>query len=173
MRRIVVLAIVLGSGALVWALAAEPGPAGVSHGDLDEAFNLAPGSVRGDGIQPTGAGEPIEVRVTPDGGAIDVYVVDAEWARNLPGDGELDLTRPFSYHAEWSRLHVDRPTEIVLRSDGVTSYTLLLDNSDNYYAGDAVPDLSDGGVVGVELEVRYVDLEHTSLLLGALATLPA
>lgn len=166
------LAWALGGLAALGAVAAffyvKPGPAGVEESEL-ERYNLAPGDVRVEGLEPGRPGEAIRVTVSPSG-PIDVYVVEAEWTDPLLEEGRLDLSGPFSFHAEWSRVGLAGEAILEIPSDGVTAYRLLLDHSDNFYDGDAVPD---GAIVHVDVEVRYPDRESHSLLLGYLATLPS
>ncbi len=173
-KLVVGLTVLTVLGAVAAAFYYQPGPVEFREADL-QAFNLAPGAVKSDGLQAAPEGSPVHVTVTAIGGPIDVYVVETEWAAHLPGDGELDLSRPFTYHAEWSRTGVNGTAAVSFVSDGVTSYDVIFDNSDNFYEGDAVPDLGSplGGVVSVGVEVRYLQEEERSLLFGYLATVPS
>lgn len=137
------------------------------------AFNLAGGEVRQEGLQPTLAGSDIVVEVEVLEGEVDVYVMDKEWASALPGDGRLNLDQPFSYHAGLSRTHVNDTHTFTLRSDGRTWTSVVFDNSDNYYDGDAAPGENGTGQARIKLTARFVDEEERSLMLGYLAVVPS
>jgi hypothetical protein len=97
-----------------------------------------------------------------------------EWADRLADSGDFNLTQPFSYEAGPSRTGVNGTYEFALVSDGRTEHLLVLDNSDNFYAGDAVPDLGGptNGTVSVRLTVHYLQEEERSLWLAYLAAAP-
>jgi hypothetical protein len=138
------------------------------------AFNLAPGEVAQTTLPPTKAGTPILVQirtVSP----IDVYVMESGWSTFLPSGGKLQLDRPFSFDAAHSILGLNGSAEFSLISDGITPIQLVLDNSDNFYDGDTVPDLdsSTGGQASAHLTIRYLQEEQKSLMLGYLATIPS
>lgn len=135
------------------------------------AFNLAAGEVRQEGLQPTLAGSDIVVEVEVLEGEVDVYVMDKEWASALPSGGRLDLDQPFSYHAALSRTYVNDTHTFTLRSDGRTWTSVVFDNSDNYYDGDAAPD--ENATARIKLTARFVDEEERSLVLGYLAVVPS
>lgn len=135
------------------------------------AFNLAAGEVRQEGLQPTLEGSDIVVEVEVLEGAVDIYVMDKEWASALPSNGRLSLERPFSYHAAQSRTHVNDTHTFTIRSDGETWTSVVFDNSDNYYDGDAVPDQN--GTARIKVTARFVDEEDRSLMLGYLAVAPS
>lgn len=136
--------------------------------EVRPAFVLAPGEVRSTALQPSLAGSVILVELRIRGGPIDIYVMDDASAATLPHGGVIALDRPFTYDAAASRLGVAGEVSITLISDGETTLDILLDNSDAYYDGDAVPT----GEVTVEFTSRYVAEEKRSLLLGYLATIP-
>lgn len=136
------------------------------------AFNPAAGDVRSFGVQPTVRGSPIQIEVHVLAGVVDVYLMEKEWAASLPvpGEGRLGLERPFSFHAEHSAVGVNGTWTTTLVSDGTTWHTLVIDNSDNYYANDTVP--QDNETARVQIVTRYLDQERRSLVLGYLAVLP-
>jgi len=139
------------------------------------AFQVAPGEARQTTLQPTIAGTPITVHLRVTGGPIDVYVMEKEWSDSLAGAGRLDLTRPFSYSAEHSRIGLQDTIDFALLSDGATELLIVFDNSDNHYLNDTVPDL-DGptqGTVSIEMTIRYLKEEHRSLVLGYIAAAPS
>lgn len=148
-------------------------PSNVELRERSGAFNLAAGEVRQEGLQPTLAGSDIVVEVQILEGEVDIYVMDKEWASALPGDGRLNLDRPFSYHASLSRTHVNDTHTFTLRSDGQTWTSVVFDNSDNYYDGDATPDPNGTGEARIKLTARFVDEEDRSLILGYLAVIPS
>ncbi len=152
-------------------------PANIELREANSAFNLAPGEVRQESLQPSLAGSDIVVEVQVLQGEIDVYVMDNEWASDLPSDGKLVLSRPFSYHAEPSQTHVNGTHTFTLQSDGNTWITVVFDNSDNYYDNDAAPraDPANGtdGTARVKITARFVDEENRSLILGYLAAIPS
>ena len=139
------------------------------------AYQLGPGEVQSDRLQPTVAGTPILIEATVRGGPIDLYILEKPWAESLPEDGRLQLDRPFSYHAQWSRTRLNGTAQLALLSDGRTEYLIVLDNSDNYYDGDAAPDLASttGGTVSVQLTIHFAREEQRSLVLGYLAATPS
>jgi len=138
------------------------------------AFAPSPGEVRSFGIEPSLEGYPILVQVTVISGEVDVYVLDREWGNELlaTDQARIDLERPFNFHAQWSRSHVNGTFETTIVSDGETFYTLLIDNSDNHYEGDAVPD-PENGTAEVRITTRYVDTEKRTLVYAYLAATPS
>lgn len=139
------------------------------------AFQLAPGEARQTTIQPTIPGTDVTIHLDTVGGALDIYVMEKEWSDSLAGDGRLDLSRPFSFYREHSRLGAVGEAGIVLRSDGVTEYLLVFDNSDNHYDNDTVPDTSGPtqGTISIQLTIRYLEEERRSLVLGYIAATPS
>ncbi len=161
-------------------------PENVELRERSGAFNLAAGEVRQEALQPSIPGSDIVVEVEVLQGTIDVYVMDKEWAGSLPEGGRLHLDAPFSYHAGTSATHVNGTYTFTLRSDGLTWMSVVFDNSDNYYDGDAVPAVDDAdangtraddaegaGTARVKVTARFVDEEERSLLLGYLAAVPS
>lgn len=138
-------------------------------------FQVAAGEARQTTLETTAAGTPIAVHLRVTGGPIDVYVMEKEWSDSLAGEGRLDLSRPFSYLAEHSRLGLDGAADISLVSDGVTEYLLVFDNSDSHYLNDTVPDTASPtqGTASIEMTVRYLEEEHRSLVLGYIAATPS
>lgn len=143
------------------------------HEEGVPAFNPAAGDVRSFGLQPSVRGSPIQVEVHVLAGRIDVYLMEKEWAASLPvpGEGRLGLERPFSFRAEHSAVGVNGTWTTTIVSDGATWHTLVIDNSDNYYANDTVP--VDNETARVQIVTRYLDEEQRSLVLGYLAVLPS
>lgn len=137
-----------------------------SHRRSSTAFQIAPGEARTDQVQPGSGDGNITVDVEVVQGVVDIFVVEAALTPDLVR-GQLRLDRPFSYRAEYSRLHVAGNLSVELPAD--TTYDIVLDNSDAYYEGDATPD----GVAVVELKVRYPVDEKGSLVLGVVAALPS
>lgn len=139
------------------------------------AFRLAPGEAEQTTLQPSLAGSPILVQVRVFGGPIDVYVLEKEWSDVLPVDGRLRLDRPFSYDSSHSIVGLNGSAEFSILSDGLTSYNIVFDNSDNFYEGDTAPDLASPTQGGTEIQVtvRYLEEERRSLVLGYIAVLPS
>lgn len=133
------------------------------------AFNLAPGEVRQDGLGPTIPETPIVVTIEVLSGTVDLYVMDKEWAGRLPQDFALSLQAPFSYYQDLSATHVNSSHEFTLISDGATWHSLVFDNSDNYYDGDA----ASNETAQLKVTVRYIEDEERSLLLGYFAAAPS
>lgn len=132
-------------------------------------FNLAPGEVRQTGLQPTIEETPIVVTVEVLAGTVDIYVMDKEWAQDLAQSGSLSLQEPFSYHQTLSETHVNGTHEFSIISDGVTWQSVIFDNSDNVYDGDAAANET----ANIRLTVRFVEEEERSLTLGYIATIPS
>lgn len=139
------------------------------------AFSLAPGETRQTTLQATIPQTPIVVEVQAFGGPFDLYVLEKDWSDSLAGDGRLSLDRPFSYHAEHSRIGLDGRADFALLSDGVTEYVLLFDNSDAYYLNDTLPNPASpsNGTVSVQVTIRYLEEETRSLILGYIAATPS
>ena len=139
------------------------------------AFQVAPGEARQTTLQPTIPGTPIAVHLRVTGGPIDLYVMEKEWSDSLAGRGELNLSRPFSYFADQSRIGLDGTTDFALISDGVSELLLVFDNSDNHYLDDTAPDVAGPtqGAASIEMTVRYIKEEQRSLVLGYLAATPS
>lgn len=142
--------------------------------DAAPAFQLAPGEARQTVLQPTIRGTPIVVQLNTVGNPFDLYLLEKDWSDGLASDGRLNLDRPFSHDAARSRIGVTGTIEFALVSDGETSYVLVFDNGDNYYANDTVPDNDTLlGTVSIQMTVRYVDEEERSLVLGYIAAAPS
>jgi hypothetical protein len=143
--------------------------------DTDPAFIVGPGEARQTTIEPTAAGTPIAIHLRVTGSAIDVYVMEKEWSDSLAGGGRLDLSQPFSYSSELSRIGLQGVADFVILSDGLTEHLLVFDNSDSHYLNDTVPDVTGPtrGTANVEMTVRYIDVEHRSLVLGYIAAAPS
>jgi len=135
------------------------------------AFNLAPGEVRQDGIQPSVPDSPIAVQIEVITGEVDIYVMDKEWAASLPQQGSLRLDAPFSYYQDLSASRVNTSHTFTIISDGETWFSVVFDNSDNYYDDDAVP--AEDAVAELRVTVRYLEQEDRSLLLGYVAVVPS
>lgn len=133
------------------------------------AFNLAPGEVRQDGLGPTLPDTPIAVTVEVLTGTVDLYVMDKEWASRLSQDFALSLQEPFSYHRGWSAIHVNDTHAFTIISDGETWHSIVFDNSDNYYEGDA----ASNETARLKVTVRYIEDEERSLMLGYIAATPS
>jgi len=138
------------------------------EGTRKPPYNLAPGEVESDQLQPAGKGEVIELGIQVTGGPIDVYIMEAAQAQLLVEGGAMHLDRPFSYRSSLSRLNVTGHTVVTIVSDGETPLSVILDNSDNYY-NDTVPQ----GDASVRLVTRYPAEENRNLLLGYLAAMPS
>lgn len=141
-----------------------------SRTDGYPAFNLAPGEVRQDGIQPAVPDSPVAIQIEVLSGEVDIYVMDKEWAGSLPRDGALRLDHAFSYYEAWSATHVNTSHEITIISDGLTWYSIIFDNSDNFYDGDAEPG---NDTANLRVTVRYLEQEERSLVLGYIAAVPS
>ncbi len=138
------------------------------------AFNLAPGEARIDFLEPSIEGGPILVEITVVSGAVDLYLMDQEWASTLTSGGTLDISRPFSYHAQWSRIGLNDTYGFTIVADGKTRYGMLIDNADNYYDGDTVPDPDpENGTARIGIQTRYLAEEQRSLILGYIAATPS
>ncbi len=139
------------------------------------AFVVAPGEARQTTLQPTIAGTPVAVHLRVTGGAIDLYVMEKEWSDSLAGRGELNLSRPFSYLADQSRIGLEGTADFALISDGVSELLLVFDNSDDHYLNDTVPDPAGPtqGTVSIEMTIRYLKEEKRSLVLGYIAAAPS
>ncbi len=135
------------------------------------AFSLAPGEIQPDFIERSVRGGTITVNVTIFGGPIDIYVMDQEWASSTlnPEGGGMNLSQPFSYHAQWSRLNVTGAQSWTFIADGETRLAFVLDNSDTYYE-DTSPGDED---VRIHIKTRYLEEEQRSLVYGYLAAIPS
>lgn len=138
------------------------------------SFQIGAGETQQVRLQPTVAGTPILVRLEAVGGPIDVYLLQKEWADRLADNGQLNLTQPFSFEAGPSRMGVNGTYEFTLVSDGRMEHLLVLDNLDDYYTGDAAPDLHGptNGTVSLQLTVHYLQEESRSLWLAYIAAAP-
>lgn len=150
-------------------------PANRVQVDSAPAFQVAPGEARQTTLQPTVPGTPITIHLRVTGGPIDLYVMEKEWSDSLARDGRLDLSLPFSYVAQQSRIGLEGAADFTVVSDGVTEWLLVFDNSDNHYLNDTVPDPTGPthGEVSLEMTIRYVKEEHRSLVLGYIAAAPS
>lgn len=139
------------------------------------AFQLAPGEARQTVLQPTIPATPIAIEIHATGPAFDLYVMEKEWSDALAGAGRLDLSQPFSFDAAHSRIGVEGRADFALLSDGVTEHVLVFDNSDNHYLNDTLPDVNSttGGVVHIQITIRYLEEEGRSLVLGYIAAAPS
>ncbi len=138
------------------------------------AFNMAPGEARIDFLEPSIPGGPILVELTVVSGRVDVYLMDQEWASSLTREGSLDISKPFSYHAQWSQIGVNDTYSFTILADGKTRYGMLIDNADNYYEGDTVPDEDPvNGTASIRIQTRYLAEEQRSLMLGYMAATPS
>ncbi len=137
------------------------------------AFHPGAGEVRSFGIPPSEPDSVILVQVEVFAGEVDIYIMEQEWGDTLVdrGDGGLHLDRPFSFLADHSATHVNGSFETPLVSDGTTRHILVIDNSDNHYAGDAVPD--ENATASVAITTRYTAEEDRSLILGYIAATPS
>lgn len=138
------------------------------------AFNLAPGEARIDFLEPSIENGPILVEIVVVSGRVDLYLMDQEWASSLTHGGSLDLSQPFSYHAQWSRLGLNESYSFTIVADGKTRYGMLIDNTDNYYEGDTVPEEDpENGTARIRIQTRYIAEEQRSLILGYIAATPS
>ncbi len=152
--------------------AAYYSPESLEFHEASSAYNLGPGEVRQDTVHPTLPGSDIVYEINVLQGEIDVYVMERVWAGSLSGGGDLDLSQPFSFDAALSKTHVNGTFSFIIQSDGETSYSVVFDNGDNYYEGDA----GEGGTpetARVSTSVRFVEEEARSLTFGYLATIPS
>jgi hypothetical protein len=138
------------------------------------SFQVDPGETQQLRLLPTIAGTPILVKIDAVGGPFDVYVLEKEWADRLADNGDLNLTQPFSYEAGPSRTNITGSYEFTLVSDGRTEHLLVIDNADDYYTHDAVPDRNGptNGTISLQLAVHYLREEERSLWLAYLAATP-
>lgn len=137
------------------------------------AYNPGPGEVRQDTVHPSLPGSDIVYEVEVLEGTVDVYVMDQEWASSLAQGGGMHLDRPFSYYSEWSAIGVNGTHTFTIQSDGRTSYSVVFDNSDNYYQGDADEDGGERATAKIRTTVRFVEEEDRSLTFGYLAAAPS
>lgn len=169
--------VVLIGAALLAALMAGVyyAPENLELRERGNAFNLAPGEVRQDGVQPSVEGSDIVYEVEVLTGTIDIYVMDKEWATTLAEGGRLTLDRPFSYYQSQSATHVNGTHTFTIRSDGQTWMSVVFDNADNFYAGDAGEGVAPENGTNAELRVtaRFVDEEARSLVWGYVAAVPS
>lgn len=151
------------------------GPDSVELKERATSRNLAPGDVQQDGIQPSLAGSDIVYTIEVLEGTIDVYVMQKEWATDLALAGDLHLDRPFSYYAALSATHVNGTHTFTIQSDGVTWYSVVLENADNYYAGDAGEGDGENASETARLRVtaRFLEEERRSLTFGYIAAAPS
>ncbi len=140
-------------------------------------FNLAPGEVQDDFIEPSVPGGPITVEITVTLGTVDIYIMDREWEDHVLDSQNkvLNLSKPFSYHKQWSKIGVNGTYTFSLIGDGEKRYAILIDNSDNYYDNDTVPDTRGpgGGAANIRIETRYLAEETKSLVWGFIAATPS
>ncbi len=152
--------------------AAYYAPDNLEFHESSSAYNLGPGEVKQDTVHPSLAGSDIVYEIEVRGGSIDVYVMERPWAASLSTRGNIDLSQPFSFDAGLSKTHVNGTFSFVIHSDGETTYNVIFDNSDNFYAGDAGED-GNQTTARVSTVVRFVELESQSLTFGYLATIPS
>lgn len=136
-------------------------------------FNLFPGEVRVDFLEPSVADGAVHVTITASGAAIDLWVMDQEWVETVlePGEARLNLSTPFNYHAQWSVQNLTGEHNLTLVADGRTRLALVLDHSDAYY-DDTVPG-EEAQVAAVTVQTRYLEEERKSLVLGYIAATPS
>lgn len=140
--------------------------------DRPPAFSVAPGEVQADFLEPSLPGGEIRVNITVTGGAVDLWVMDQEWVASTIGEaGGFNLSRPFSYHAQYSVLNVSGPYNFTVIADGETRLAMVFDHSDAYY-DDTAPS-ADAGPVSIGVQTRYLEEEQKSLFLGYLAVIPS
>lgn len=134
-------------------------------------FSIAPGDAEDDLLEPSIPGSLIEVNMIILGGPIDLWVMDQEWTEDILDEDEprLNLSRPFSYHAQWSQKGLTGIVNLTFVADGETRRTLIFDNSDAYY--EDTP--GSGDVVRINIQTRYLEEEQKSLILGYIAVLPS
>lgn len=134
------------------------------------AFNLAPGEVRPDFIESSIPGGLITVNVTIFGGPIDIWVMDEEWAAStLRGDNGMDLSQPFSYHKEHTRLNITGTQSWTFIGDGATRLAFVLDHGDAHYNDTGATEEP----VRIHIKTRYLEEEERSLVYGYLAATPS
>lgn len=134
------------------------------------AFSLAPGEVQPDFIESSIPGGLITVDITIFGGPIDIWVMDEEWAAStLRGENGMDLSEPFSYHAEHTRLNISGEQSWTFIADGATRLAFVLDNADAHYNDTE----STEGPVRIHIKTRYLEEEDRSLIYGYLAATPS
>lgn len=137
------------------------------------AYNPGPGEVRQDTVHASLPGSDIVYEVEVLEGAVDIYVMDQEWVGSLAQGGDIHLDRPFNYYAEWSAVGVNGTHTFTIQSDGRTSYSVVFDNSDNYYQGDADEEEGERSTAKIRTTVRFVEEEGRSLTFGYLAAIPS
>ncbi len=146
-------------------------PDNLEFREASSAYNLAAGEVSQDTVHPSLPGSDIVYEIEVFSGEIDVYIMERAWAASLSRGG-IDLSRPFSFDAAISKTHVNGTYSFIIKSDGVTTYNVVFDNSDNYYAGDSGED-QNGTTARVSTSVRFIEEEARSLTFGYLATIPS
>lgn len=136
------------------------------------AFSVAPGEVSPDFLEPSVPGGEIRVNISVVGGPVDLWVMDQEWLASTIGEGGgFNLSRPFSYHAQYSVLNVSGAHNFTVVADGKTRLAMVFDHGDAYYE-DTVPG-ADAEPVSIAVQTRYLEEEQKSLVLGYVAVVPS
>lgn len=136
------------------------------------AYNPGPGDIQQDTVHPSLPGSDITYHVEVLQGTVDVYVMEQDWAASLAADGNLALDQPFSYLSEFSKTHVNGSHSFTIQSDGVTSYVIVFDNTDNFYEGDAGENGTQENA-RIRTTARFLEEEERSLTFGYLAAIPS
>lgn len=147
-------------------------PDNLEQRENSSAYNPAVGEIRQDTVHPSLPGSDIVYEITVLQGEIDVYVMEREWASSTAGGGDISLDAPFSYIHDLSKTHVNGSYTFTIQSDGVTSYVVVFDNSDNFYDDDAGED-GNATTARVKTSVRFFAEEERSLTFGYLAAVPS
>lgn len=134
-------------------------------------FNLGPGEVRVDFMEPSIEGGTVTINLTIAGGSIDLWVMDQEWVETVldRGEGRLNLSRPFNHHSQWSMQNLTGQHNLTFTADGQTRLGLVLDHSDAYYSDTAPGE----DPVAVQVQTRYLEEETKSLVWGYMAATPS
>lgn len=147
-------------------------PDNIEHREQASTRSLAAGDVQQDGLQPSLEGSDIVYHIEVLEGKIDVYVMDKEWATGLVVGGDLHLQQPFGYYKSLSAQNVTGQYTFTIKSDGETWYSVVFDNSDSFYRGDAGENEA-VETARLHTTVRFIDEEARSLTFGYFAVLPS
>lgn len=147
-------------------------PDNIEHREQASTRSLAPGDVQQDAVQPSLEGSDIVYHIEVLEGTIDVFIMDKEWATGLALGGELHLQQPFSYYQSLSARNISADHTFTIRSDGETWYSVVFDNSDSFYRGDAGEE-APSETARIRTTVRFIDDEARSLTFGYFAILPS
>lgn len=136
-------------------------------------FRLGPGEMQPDFVEPGAAGENITVNISVlQGGPIDVYMMNMEnlTLNALNGSAyKFELGENVSYDRDLSRTNITSTYNFTFTTDGENRSVLLI--------GSRMPENPsrppEENVTAVSVEMRYMETEQRSLIMGGLLASPS